>query len=186
MSSQEDISRSHIQRNTNTQDNGAMDAKEIRAANLRALIEKHGTIAKLSELVDTAPAYISQILSAKSRATVGDVLARKVETRLQLPHGWMDREHVEPAAEPSTEAKPIHQANETTATYNAIPKDLGPLIIAAKEAYLRGSLKPNTIDNLVQLINSLAVVPPDTAQMDIDNPTTKESIAALRRLPKGS
>lgn len=67
-----------------------MDAKEIRKINLRALIKLSGSRKKFAEEVDTAPAYISQIFSAKTKADVGDELARKIEVKKNLPRGWMD------------------------------------------------------------------------------------------------
>ncbi|XZG69259.1 S24 family peptidase [Chitinibacteraceae bacterium HSL-7] len=70
-----------------------MDVKTIRLENLRALITQAGGNAALAERVETAPAYISQILSTKHPATVGDKLARKIEDRLELGHGWMDHQH---------------------------------------------------------------------------------------------
>lgn len=70
-----------------------MDVKEIRKANLRYLIGK-GTIRDFAEKADTDPAYISQILSAKIARDVGHDLARKIEERFQLGHGWMDQPHL--------------------------------------------------------------------------------------------
>lgn len=67
-----------------------MDVKEIRKINLRALIKATGSRKKFAEDVDTAPAYISQIFSAKTKAEVGDELARKIEVKKNLPRGWMD------------------------------------------------------------------------------------------------
>lgn len=68
-----------------------MDSKEIRKINLRKLIKASGKkSAKFAEEVDTAPAYISQIFSAKTKAEVGDEFARKIERKLNLPRGWMD------------------------------------------------------------------------------------------------
>lgn len=72
-----------------------LDSKEIRRRNLRALIEENGTAAGLAEKAQTSAAYISQILSAKTKAFVGDVLARKLESAMQKPHGWMDTLHYE-------------------------------------------------------------------------------------------
>lgn len=70
-----------------------MDAKQIRRENLAALIRKEGKAITVAEKAGTAPAYLSQILSTKTKAQVGDDLARRLEVAYQLPHGWMDTPH---------------------------------------------------------------------------------------------
>lgn len=78
----------------------SMDINTIRVANLKALIARHKNQRAFADAVATAPAYISQILSGnelpsgKARG-VGNDLARKIEEKLDLPHGWMDRQHDE-------------------------------------------------------------------------------------------
>ncbi len=75
--------------------NSGMDAKQIRKANLATLIFREGKAAAVAEKVGTAAAYLSQILSAKTKAQVGDDLARRIETAYGLPRGWMDVIHEE-------------------------------------------------------------------------------------------
>lgn len=75
-----------------------MDIKQIRLNNLRNLINEAGTIAALARKSTTAPAYISQILNrlpsaSGSPRTLGDKLARKLETTMGKPFGWMDTDH---------------------------------------------------------------------------------------------
>ena len=50
---------------------------------------------EFSEKIDTAPAVISQITSTtlKTKKSMGDILARKIERKIGLPHGWMDAIH---------------------------------------------------------------------------------------------
>lgn len=74
-----------------------LDSKEIRRRNLRLLIAEQGTAAALAEKAQTSAAYISQILSPKTKAFVGDALARKLESATKKPHGWMDSLHYETA-----------------------------------------------------------------------------------------
>lgn len=76
--------------------NGAMDAKEIRLRNLRELIREAGGQRKLAALARVNPAYLSQILSARTRRQMGDVVARRLEAGLGKPHGWMDILHPAP------------------------------------------------------------------------------------------
>jgi len=73
-----------------------MDIKQIRLRNLRMLVREAGTIANLARLSSTAPAYLSQILNSLPTSTgrprsVGDKLARKLESAMDKPYGWMDQ-----------------------------------------------------------------------------------------------
>lgn len=75
--------------------NWRMDIKEIRRANLRLLIVEFGTQAKLAVASGTEAAYISQILSDKTKREIGDDLARRLEKASKKPHGWLDHSHTE-------------------------------------------------------------------------------------------
>lgn len=71
-----------------------MDIKEIRAINLKVVVDQIAPSKKhLAESVDTAASYISQLLNPEHKATVGDDLARRIEAAYGLPHGWMDNLH---------------------------------------------------------------------------------------------
>jgi SOS-response transcriptional repressor LexA len=70
-----------------------MNVSEVRRANLRTLVAKYESQKKLAELVGTHPVYISQILSDKSRAKIGDTLAREIEKKLNLDEFWFDTDH---------------------------------------------------------------------------------------------
>lgn len=74
-----------------------MDIAEIRKENMLSLIEGYKTQTEFAELVNTDPAYISQLKKGAKktgeRITMGDTLARSIETALNLPYGWMDRQH---------------------------------------------------------------------------------------------
>jgi DNA transposition AAA+ family ATPase len=68
--------------------------REIRLRNLLKLIEK----SQLSQTafackVETSPAYLSQIISIKTKRNMGDMVARKIELSLKMPKGWMDSLH---------------------------------------------------------------------------------------------
>lgn len=75
-----------------------MDVKEIRRRNLEVLVREAGTAAALAAKAETSPAYLSQIStgspgkSGKAR-NVGDDLARKLESAMGKPRGWMDYRH---------------------------------------------------------------------------------------------
>lgn len=75
-----------------------MDAFATRLANLKRLCEDG--IAAPSRLkkdmataLDMSPSYLSQLLGGKR---MGDDVARKIETLLNLQHGWMDIPHALP------------------------------------------------------------------------------------------
>lgn len=72
--------------------NNEVDIKQIRRDNMLFLIGK-GTRAAFAHNVGTDPAYISQILSSKTKADVGNGLARAIEVAYKLPFGWMDQIH---------------------------------------------------------------------------------------------
>lgn len=74
-----------------------MDIAEIRKENMLSLLDNYRTQAEFADLVGTEPAYISQlkkgIKKTGERVTMGDTLARSIETALNLPYGWMDRQN---------------------------------------------------------------------------------------------
>jgi hypothetical protein len=72
-----------------------MDIKDIRRGNMLALIEREPSKAAFARKVGTDPAYVSQILSIKTRAEVGNDLARVIEKAYGLAHGWMDHDHAQ-------------------------------------------------------------------------------------------
>lgn len=70
-----------------------MDIRHIRRANMLTLIKREPSKAAFARKVETDPAYVSQILSTKTKAEIGNTLARAIEQAYKLPNGWMDREH---------------------------------------------------------------------------------------------
>jgi hypothetical protein len=69
---------------------------DIRKYNLELLINESGLRkGKFADKIDTAPAYISQILSTKTKRDMGNELARKIELIVNKPYGWMDETHYE-------------------------------------------------------------------------------------------
>ena len=71
-----------------------LTVKEIRLHNLLGLIEKSGlSKGAFAAKIETSPAYISQIISKKTKRGMGDFVARKMELALRKPKGWMDSLH---------------------------------------------------------------------------------------------
>lgn len=91
------ISVTHISLNAKALFHMLMDVKTTRRRNLRQLImeeakagQAHGAQARVAERIGTNPAYLSQILSEKTKAELGDRLARQIEQAFGKDHGWMD------------------------------------------------------------------------------------------------
>jgi len=73
---------------------------EIRHANLLLLIQQHGKLADLNEKIGLArtDATLSQIKNRNKTSrgnpkSMGDELARRIESELNLDRGWMDNDH---------------------------------------------------------------------------------------------
>ena len=65
-----------------------------RRANLLALADQHGGKKNLGELLGYSNgSYISQLVGDPPRRHVSEPVARRIETRLHLARGWMDRNH---------------------------------------------------------------------------------------------
>jgi len=69
------------------------DIKEIRLKNLLNLIKQEGSQIAFSRKVDIDSSHISQIKNPNNKKNLGEKLARKIEASLNLPIGWMDRDH---------------------------------------------------------------------------------------------
>ncbi|HAT3951878.1 TPA: S24 family peptidase [Kluyvera ascorbata] len=73
-----------------------MDIKEIRRRNLQALLNEYllrkpkAGKARFAEEIGIPPSQLSQLTSDREIRNVGDVMARRIESNLVLPHGWMD------------------------------------------------------------------------------------------------
>ncbi|WP_174874191.1 hypothetical protein [Vogesella oryzae] len=181
-----DIARAskHINQNVYQIDIAALNARmksidEIRRENMRTLVSNHcnGTLKEFAAAVGIQPGQASHLNTGFRN--IGDNIARRIENAFTLEKGWMDRDHND--TQPESEApEQQHTAAESAAQYNALPPEIAPLVLAAKDAYLRGSLKINTIDNLVQIINSLGIEPPSTEQMKTGSKTIKSTAKSLR------
>lgn len=78
-----------------------LDSAQIRHRNFMKLFNdfmhdnpeepKHGMLKLFAQHLHLSERYISHIKC--NRKNIGGNLARLIETRLRLPHGWMDREH---------------------------------------------------------------------------------------------
>jgi len=70
-----------------------MENKEIRLINLKQLLTEAKTAAALAYAANTSPSYISQILSQKTKGSIGNKLARRLELAAGKSKGWLDTIH---------------------------------------------------------------------------------------------
>jgi SOS-response transcriptional repressor LexA len=110
-----------------------MDAKEIRLQNLRRLIEEAGGQRRLASRGRVNPAYLSQILSARTRRSMGAEVARRLEKGMGKPHGWMDVLHEGPVATPTPyrvpppgAAEAVREVDDVAAAYGSGAPRLEP------------------------------------------------------------
>lgn len=78
-----------------------MDSAQIRHKNFRKLFDdfvrqhpelpQRGMLKLFAQRLDLSDRYLSHIKC--NRKNIGHNVARTIEERLQLPRGWMDREH---------------------------------------------------------------------------------------------
>ena len=69
-----------------------VDIYEIRRRNLaRVLREEDGTIVQLARRTGTSANYLTQVLSDTTARHMGSTVARRIESKLELPEGWMDK-----------------------------------------------------------------------------------------------
>ncbi|MDD4915413.1 MAG: helix-turn-helix transcriptional regulator [Methylococcales bacterium] len=89
-----------------------MTNKEIRLHNLQRLLE-HSGLSKtaFAVKVNTSPAYISQMLSSKTRRAMGEQVARGIEYAYGKQTGWMDALHPPEEYLPETVRRPKIESN---------------------------------------------------------------------------
>lgn len=98
-----------------------MDIFEIRKTNLIRLIgsRRKGACAEKWEM---APAHLSQVLSNKTAKNLGEDVARRIEQKEGLPHGWLDALQTEEIAEMAEAVRPraaADSASEEAGRYQA-------------------------------------------------------------------
>ncbi|HDG1683766.1 TPA: LexA family transcriptional regulator [Kluyvera ascorbata] len=139
---QERFSNLHIYHFAKSSKNEGMENKEIRKANLEALYEQRQaetgmTKAQFAELIETSPAALSQLLGVNPNRNIGDKMARKIETALTLPFGWMDVLH---STEKASNVK-FRGVNETKGSYPVISWVSAGQWMEAVEPYHRRAIE---------------------------------------------
>ena len=67
-----------------------MDVRDIRHHNLTRLVGEAGGQRALARRTGVSAAYLSQVLSPRVNRYMGHNLARRLETGMGKPYGWMD------------------------------------------------------------------------------------------------
>lgn len=151
-----------------------MDIFEIRKANLIRLIgsRRKGACADKWEM---APAHLSQVLSNKTAKNLGEDVARRIELKEGLPHGWLDILQVGAKPEPNDsqvsdrrkQAEPT-SAGESQGSYSAAHRsgevaDQTAALLATLAALtsiqaglLSGQLTDDQVRRLLQIRNEIA------------------------------
>lgn len=78
--------------------------REIRRTNLNTLISRYKTKAEFAGVCDLSAGHVSQM--ANGHRNIGDAVARRIEERLDLQNGWLDRQHGAPLDEVELELGP--------------------------------------------------------------------------------
>lgn len=119
-----------------------MNIEEIRLKNLKALVEKSGSIAEVSRKTGTAESYLGQVINRLPSSTgkprsLGSKVARRIEHAYNKPSGWMDKEHNQPL---DTSITDLISTIEKKAREGALTPDGARHLMAL----LQGLSKPNS------------------------------------------
>jgi transcriptional regulator with XRE-family HTH domain len=77
-----------------------MDIKQIRCGNLKLLLQTFKTQAEFAQAAGMVDRHVSQIVNGFR--DMGDKVARRIEAKLNLPHGWMDTRQTAPQGQMPT------------------------------------------------------------------------------------
>jgi hypothetical protein len=81
--------------------NTRMDIYEIRRVNFLKLLEKSHSDREFADATASTPSHVSQMKTG--HRPIGDQVARRIEDKLHLEHGWMDQLHIEESELPEEE-----------------------------------------------------------------------------------
>ena len=108
-----------------------MDIYEIRRRNLARIVrEENGTIVALARRTGTSANYLTQVLSDRVARHMGSQVARRIEGKLELPDGWMDKITDAPSSL-SDEAVAVAQ------NFDRLPKNLKNKVMRELDTLVR-------------------------------------------------
>jgi hypothetical protein len=70
---------------------GIEDLRKRRMENLQKLVDTHDSQAAFARAYGCNESFISLLLSGSRN--IGEVLARDIEVKFAMPHGWLDSRH---------------------------------------------------------------------------------------------
>lgn len=89
----------------------AIQLDQVRLTNLRWLIRQEGSVTQLATKLTISPIYIFNVLDGQF--TIGDALARKIESIYGYSRGWMDGSNdIKISAEPVVPVLTLDQARQ--------------------------------------------------------------------------
>lgn len=100
-----------------------MENKQVRRANLLALIDALGSAEAVAAATKTDATYVRNIKNAERE--MGDKLARRFERLLEKEAGWMDRPHL--SGDPSA----VTSWDVMLSVLQSLPEERRPAVLAA-------------------------------------------------------
>lgn len=121
--------------------NFGMDSKGARRANLVALVSEFGSVQALADRAEIAATHLRNVINNQDGRELGDKLARRIEDKLNKPHGWMDAPHEEVPASWAALIRTLESLEESKRpiVIEAITTALNPPV--RKPAYSSGTSK---------------------------------------------
>ncbi len=122
--------------------------REVRRDNLQRLANEFGSQSALATASGISPAYVSHLLNKRKDGTyvkdLGHNLARKMEAKLALTHGWFDTDHING----QVDVQALEKKEENTTEIDQLEKELDPLsmIIANMSKKMSETNKLKTIE----------------------------------------
>lgn len=125
-----------------------MDTAQIRHQNFLELfrqfrdqhseLPQRGMLKLFAERIDLSDRYLSHIKTG--RKNIGANVARHIEAKLKLPHGWLDNVH-KPTSEPSNTAEESFLGT-ALALYRSNPVDAQAMMLEFLQRRLEDQKKP--------------------------------------------
>ena len=70
-----------------------MDIQKIRRHNAHLLAEQYKTLSAFAELIGRSPTQVSRFMGKSPTRSIGNKIARQIESAFNKPHGWLDIYH---------------------------------------------------------------------------------------------
>jgi hypothetical protein len=128
-----------------------MDTATIRHINFMALykafrdershLPERGMLKLFAEEVEISDRYLSHL--KHNRKNIGAAIARQIEDRLHLSHGWMDNRHDQPATTQPADELEANFLSTAQALYRSAPAEARAMMLE----FLKRKLEPEPVAN---------------------------------------